>query len=183
MTLTTSWPTPFALVARNGVSPGKRPNTKMAFITRAVAEKGQIIGYKGRIATSDEMIDFSSTVREIEVDEVIATWRSRPALKTIQRERAKLRPVPREHCWPLPQAQAIAIVDGEPMHVVLCHVAYLGPRVGWFRASPYGGGPGFYVDPAAVKFRWDQSDLIDTVDRENVNAARRAFGLPEMRLT
>lgn len=182
MTLTSSYAYPYALVARNGVSPGKRPNTKMAFITKAIAEKGQIIGYKGHIAESDEMRGWTG-VRSIDVDDVIAMWRSRPALTTIQREKKKLKPVPREHCWPLPKAQAIAIVEGEPVHVVLTRVVHLGAQAGWFRGAIYGGGPRLCVNPASVKFRWERSDLSDPASRENVNAARRAHGLSEMHLT
>lgn len=181
--LVTSYAAPYALVTRNGVSPGKRPNTKLAFLTEAVAEKGQIIGFRGRIATDAAMSDWSGTIRPIDAEEVITTWRSKPSLAAIERERRKLKPVPPDECFPLADRHAIAVVDGKPMRAILQRVVQRGPNARRFSAVEWSEGrPGaiVYLDPASIVFRWPDIAQFNPVERERVNSALRSHGLIEI---
>ncbi len=85
----TNYPAPFALVLRGGVEPGKRPMTRMAFITEAIARHGLIVGFRGLIG-SNTLTGWTRHPRPIEPEAIVRTWRSRPSAAAIRKARLKL---------------------------------------------------------------------------------------------
>lgn len=107
----TSYPTPFALVLRNGNTGGKRLSTRMAYITEAVAHNGKIVFYKGLIGTT-KLTGWSKHPMRIEPSDIIKTWRSRPHITDIQRAKSRL-PVFRTRETAHPNLDSIPIRNGD----------------------------------------------------------------------
>jgi hypothetical protein len=91
--LKTSYAYPWALVTRNGQSPGKRPNTRMAFITEAIAEQGHIVSYKAFIG-NDDLAAWTRHPRDVEPDAIVKAWRVAPSKKEIRKAKARLKVQP-----------------------------------------------------------------------------------------
>ena len=76
MTLpTTSIGDAWALVRRNGDTPGKRISTRMAYLVdTVVGPNGHAVAYRGHVMRND-MTGWSKHLRRVEFSDVIGQWR------------------------------------------------------------------------------------------------------------
>lgn len=88
--LTTNYAYPWALLKTGGAAPGQRPRTQLAWITEAVAEHGEIVGY--RVVPSRAGMRPTKRTRLVAPDAITKTWRNRPQDSTIQKARRALAP-------------------------------------------------------------------------------------------
>jgi hypothetical protein len=80
--------TPYALIKRGGAAPGKRPFTKLAFITLMRGEDGgRRMVVRGLIQQGS---GWTKRPAEIAYDDIVARWRAPPSSETIARRRRGL---------------------------------------------------------------------------------------------
>jgi len=82
---------PYALIKRGGQAPGKRPFTKLAYLTNISSpDGGRTLVIKGYVRQGNGW-----TKRAVSIDErdVVAQWCERPAPATIAAKRQMLAPV------------------------------------------------------------------------------------------
>jgi hypothetical protein len=82
---------PWALIRRGGAIPGKRPFTRMAFLTGTVAPVGLAIAVAGYL-TNDKMTRWTKRPSRIEWNDVIHSWSRQPTPAQIRRIKARLEP-------------------------------------------------------------------------------------------
>ena len=88
--LTTSYPYPWALLKTGGAAPGQRPRTQLAWIVQAVAEHGDIVGY--RVLPFRAGVRPTKRPRLVGPGAIVKTWRNRPQDATIEKARLALAP-------------------------------------------------------------------------------------------
>lgn len=80
--------TPYAIIKRNGQSPGKRPNTTLAFITKMKSKDG------GRTMIVHGLIrqgnGWTKRPRSIGYSDIVASWRNAPRPATVAAARQRL---------------------------------------------------------------------------------------------
>jgi hypothetical protein len=85
----------WALVRRNGDTPGKRISTRMAYLVdTVVGPNGHAVAYRGYVMRND-MTGWSKHLRRVEFTDVIRQWRfdRQPSLAQVQAVKRRL-PVP-----------------------------------------------------------------------------------------
>lgn len=82
MNFNTNVPDAWALILRNGHTPGKRRNTRAAFLTDAIVENGQPIAYKAFIADAS-FNNWSVTKRLVAADMIVKRWRQKPTREIV----------------------------------------------------------------------------------------------------
>lgn len=87
--LSTSYPYPWALVRRAGDTVGKRPSTRMAFITKANASAGEIVHFTGYVMNND-MTGWTKRVVRIECADIVKEWRRQPTTAEVRRVKARM---------------------------------------------------------------------------------------------
>ena len=87
----TAYSEPWALVLYGGADPTKRPSTRLAWITEAIAIRGHIVGYRA-YTWSQSAHGWTKKVRRFEESEILYSWRSKPTEHDIQRIRKRLKP-------------------------------------------------------------------------------------------
>ena len=99
--LTTSYAYPWALLKTGGAAPGQRPRTQLAWIVQAVAEQGNIVGYRALLFRAG--VRPTKRARLVAPDAIVRTWRSRPQDATLEKARKSLAPI---NDWRLESAAA-----------------------------------------------------------------------------
>jgi len=87
--LTTSYAYPWALVRRAGDTIGKRPSTRMAFITKANAEAGKIVSFTGYVMNND-MTGWTKHPVRIGTGDIVKEWRRQPSVADIQKIKRRM---------------------------------------------------------------------------------------------
>ncbi len=87
--LTTCHHSPWALVLRNGDTPGKRRSTRMAYLVGTIAPDGKAVALTGYIMCND-MTGWTKHPRRIEWADLIKTWRYQPTVADVRKAKAKL---------------------------------------------------------------------------------------------
>lgn len=80
---------PFALVTRNGASPGKRPNTFLAYIVGTI-QRGRYAGWSRAYIGRNGGADWTGDPQPVCPDDIRARWRAFPSPESVERERRKL---------------------------------------------------------------------------------------------
>lgn len=87
--MTTCHHAAWALVRRNGDTPGKRVNTRMAYLKGTIAPDGKAIAVTGFIMNSD-LSGWTKHPRRIEWADIMQQWRHRPSAAEIARAKRRL---------------------------------------------------------------------------------------------
>jgi hypothetical protein len=82
--LTTCHHSPWTLVRRAGDTEGKRPSTRMAYLTGTICEHGLAVAFCGYIMNNN-MEGWTKSNRRVEFDEIIRQWRAQPTTAQIQK--------------------------------------------------------------------------------------------------
>jgi len=88
--LSTCYAYPWALVRRAGDTLGKRPSTRMAFITKANAIGGEIVSFSGYVMNNDMNTGWTKNVVEIGVDDIVKSWRHQPSFAAVVRVKKRM---------------------------------------------------------------------------------------------
>lgn len=92
--LTTCYAYPWALITWNGRTPGHAPSTRLAFITETIARQGEVVGYRVYHQPSDGRIEtdrWTSTLRTVDCDRIVRTWRHPPSSQAIRQAKLRLK--------------------------------------------------------------------------------------------
>ena len=81
--LTTCHHSPWALVRRNGDTIGKRPSTRMAYLTGTIAPNGVAVALTGYVMRND-MTGWSKSKRRIEWNDIVRQWHKQPSVSDIR---------------------------------------------------------------------------------------------------
>lgn len=94
---TTSIGQAWALVRRNGDQVGKRPSTRMAFLTGTIAVEGRAVAFRGYIMNND-LTSWTRHTRRVEFQDVLRTWRfdRKPSIADVKAAKAALPVVQRK---------------------------------------------------------------------------------------
>ncbi len=87
--LTTCHGTPWALIRRNGDTPGKRLSTRMAYLVGTIAPSGKAVAVTGYIMRSD-MTGWTKVPHRIEWTDIIRQWRKQPTAADVGRVKSRL---------------------------------------------------------------------------------------------
>lgn len=87
--LSTSYPMPWALVRRAGDTLGKRPSTRMAFITKATAQAGRIVSFTGYVMNND-LTGWTKRCVQIDPADIVKEWRREPTPADVRKVKAKM---------------------------------------------------------------------------------------------
>lgn len=91
--LTTCHHSPWALVRRNGDTPGKRPSTRMAYLKGTIAPDGRAVAFTGYIMNND-MTGWTKHPRRIEFGDIVRQFERQPSLGAIRALKSKMLPLP-----------------------------------------------------------------------------------------
>ena len=87
----TSYPCPWALVLWGGAEQGKRPATRLAFLSRAVVENASVVGFMGysrpRLGGA-----WTVSLRRFDSSDVVKFWRHQPSQAALKRAAQSLEP-------------------------------------------------------------------------------------------
>ena len=90
MTLsTTRHSQPWALIRRNGDTPGRRTPTRMAYLVDTIAPKGIAVALTGYIMRND-MTGWTKHPRRIEWADLIKQWSRQPTVADVRKVKARL---------------------------------------------------------------------------------------------
>jgi hypothetical protein len=92
---TTCHSQPWALIRRNGDTPGKRWSTRMAYLVDTFAPNGPAIALTGYIMRND-MTGWTNHPRRIEWSDLLKQWTHQPTIAEVRKIKARL-PVAGEH--------------------------------------------------------------------------------------
>jgi hypothetical protein len=86
---TTCHSQPWALIRRNGDTPGKRWSTRMAYLVDTIAPNGIAIALKGYIINND-MTGWTKHPRRIEWSDIIRQWSRQPTIAEVRKVKSRL---------------------------------------------------------------------------------------------
>ena len=96
MTLpTTCHSQPWALIRRNGDTPGKRWSTRMAYLVDTIAPDGIAIAVTGYIMRND-MTGWTKHPRRVEWADLIKQWTRQPTIADVRKVKTRL-PIVEDH--------------------------------------------------------------------------------------
>jgi hypothetical protein len=80
---------PWALIRRNGDTPGKRLSTRMAYLIGTIAPNGIAVALTGYIMRND-MTGWTKHPRWIEWSDIIRQWTQQPTVAEVRKLKARL---------------------------------------------------------------------------------------------
>ena len=80
---------PWALVRRNGNTPGKQISTRMAFLVGTIAPNGIAVAVTGYIMRND-VTGWTKHPRRVEWDDIIKQWSRQPTIADVRKVKARL---------------------------------------------------------------------------------------------
>jgi hypothetical protein len=87
---TTCYSQPWALIRRDGDTPGKRLSTRMAYLVGTVAPNGLAIAVTGYIIMRNDMTGWTKHPRRVEWSDIIRQWSSQPSVTDVRKIKAPL---------------------------------------------------------------------------------------------
>lgn len=96
--LTTCHCAPWALIRRAGDQEGKRPSTRMAYLTGTIAPAGIAVAMTGYVMCND-MTRWTKSKRRIEWADVIKRWQVQPTAATVRKIKRRMSPVTEATRW------------------------------------------------------------------------------------